>query len=111
MTDDDRSAFAQLCAMLAETFGEVISPVRAAAYWEALADLPFDRVRQGALRCLRTCTFFPKPAEIRDAVGKREPLRVVPDVRATRRLLDSYAEPAVPAALDPLICSIGRRIP
>lgn len=36
------------------------------AYFEALEDMPIDRVLSALSRCLRECRFFPKPVEIRE---------------------------------------------
>jgi hypothetical protein len=33
-------------------------------YADALSDIPADALMAGAKKCIRTCTFFPKPAEI-----------------------------------------------
>jgi len=46
---------------------------RAVAYWHALEDLPLETVRRGVDQALRTCRYFPRPAELRDAAGAGVP--------------------------------------
>jgi len=73
MTDDDREAFGQLMALLSATFREPMNSFRTVAYWHALADLPIETVRCGVEQALKTCRFFPRPAELRDAAGAGVP--------------------------------------
>lgn len=40
-----------------------------AIYVEALADLPPDLLATAVQQCIRTCRFFPKPAELRNAIA------------------------------------------
>jgi hypothetical protein len=68
VTDADRPAFAEALHVLAETFNEPVSDVRAEAYFHALADMSFPGVKYAVLRALRTCKFFPRPVELRELV-------------------------------------------
>ena len=68
MTRADMPALAQLLAMLAETFNEPVSELRAEGYYIALEDLPIESIQRGAKDALTLCKFFPKPIEIRDFV-------------------------------------------
>ena len=68
MTKEDRQAFSIALTRTAEVFGEALSVGRMQAYFEALGDLDSESV-QAALRLVeRTARFFPKPAEIREAI-------------------------------------------
>jgi len=69
MTENDRETFGQLMAALSVTFREPVNAFRAATYWHALADLPIETVRCGVEQALKTCRFFPRPSELRDAAG------------------------------------------
>jgi hypothetical protein len=65
-TTDDREVFYTALALLAETLGEPLSPARMAGYVAGLEDAPFVAVQIGLREALKTCRFFPKPAEIRE---------------------------------------------
>lgn len=65
MTDADHRRFGELLALLGEVFNEPVTTARVAGYWLALQDLPFGIVHDGVQEALKTCRFFPKPAEIR----------------------------------------------
>jgi len=41
----------------------------AALYMEALADIPPELLDKAVKHCIRTCRFFPKPAELRGAIA------------------------------------------
>jgi hypothetical protein len=73
MTEDDRSRFAELMTMLAAAFREPLEGPRVAAYWAALDDLSIDAIEYAVDRTLRTCRFFPRPVELRDAAGAGVP--------------------------------------
>ena len=68
MTAADRGRFAVALATLAEVFGEALSSARLESYFQALADLDIDAVEAAAQICMRTRKFFPKPAELREAL-------------------------------------------
>lgn len=63
MTDQDRPQFAAVLAQVAEVFGESVSTGRAEAYFSALSELEIAEVRAAAAALIRSCRFFPKPAE------------------------------------------------
>lgn len=69
MTDADRPGFAELLALLGETFHEPISEARSVAYWLALDDLPLPALQAAVREALRSCRFFPRPAELRERAG------------------------------------------
>ena len=68
MTDADRSVFAGALHMLAETFNESISDLRAEGYFQALIDLPLEVVKVAIFAAMRDRTFFPRPVELRKLV-------------------------------------------
>lgn len=69
----DNVEFRNRLVMLAELFDVKLSPQRQALYFEALRDLPFPAVAKGLNQAAKTCTFLPRPAEIRSlAVGDAE---------------------------------------
>lgn len=69
MTDQDRARFAATLAVLAEAYAETVSQARAEAYFLALGDLAVEEVEAAARACLRTCRFFPRPVELREALA------------------------------------------
>jgi hypothetical protein len=69
MTAGDHPAFAELLALLGETFQEPISEARCAAYFDALRDLPLAAVQAAVREALRDCRFFPRPVELRERAG------------------------------------------
>lgn len=68
MTERDRPQFAEAMHAMAETFNEPVSEIRAEAYFDALRDLPLERVNAAVRLALRTCRFFPKPVDLRELV-------------------------------------------
>jgi hypothetical protein len=68
VTATDRAAFAGLMNGLGEAFNEPVSNARARIYFEALEDLPIDALRVAVLAHVRSGKFFPRAAELRDAV-------------------------------------------
>lgn len=72
MTPSDAGMFATVLAELGEVYSEAVSPVRARLYFEALSDLTLDEVRAAAVRVVKTSRFFPKPAELLEAIQGSE---------------------------------------
>jgi hypothetical protein len=73
MTTSDNTEFRNRLVALAEVFDAKIAATRQALYFEALRDLPFERVVYALSQAVRVCKFFPKPAELRAlAVGDLE---------------------------------------
>lgn len=68
MTDRDRGRFATLMLGIGETYGEPVSDARMEIYYRALADLTFDEINVAVSAHVRTQKFFPRPAELREAV-------------------------------------------
>lgn len=60
--------FSKAMMVLGETFNEPVSAVRIEAYYAALLDLNAAAVMAAMQQCMRSCRFFPKPAEIRELV-------------------------------------------
>jgi hypothetical protein len=71
MTKADKPALAKILAVLGETFNEPVSKLRAEGYYEGLKEIAIDDVRTAAQVALRTCKFFPRPAELRELVTGR----------------------------------------
>lgn len=61
----DNGEFRQRLVTLAELFDLKLAATRQALYFEALRDLPFEKVAQALNQAARVCKFFPKPAELR----------------------------------------------
>lgn len=68
MQASDRRAFTQRLVILAELFGKPLSPAVQVLYFEALQDLDWPAVSDALNQAAVTCTFMPRPAEIRDVV-------------------------------------------
>ena len=68
MIHTDRPRFAELVAGLCVVFDREPSEPLIEIYWRALADLEMDRLDVACAALIQTSRFFPKPAEIRDAV-------------------------------------------
>ena len=63
MTDNDRPAFSEAMVVLGHTFNETISPVRIAAYFDALSDHSMEDVLLATKTIIRSQHFFPKPVD------------------------------------------------
>lgn len=68
MTDQDREAFAVVMLGLGETYGEPVSDARMEIYFNVLSDLPLSDVRSAVNTHVRFQKFFPRPAELREAI-------------------------------------------
>lgn len=68
MTHADAGPFAALLAELGEVYAEEVSPLRARLYFEALQAVPLAQVRRACGSLLQTSRFFPRPADILEAV-------------------------------------------
>lgn len=110
MTDADRPEFVKGLAVLGEAFNEPLSELRGEAYFDALSDLDVTAVLIAMRAALRSCTFFPKPAELRRLVtGSPEDRAEMAWVEAQRlvRRVGSYrnpniTDPSMRAAIDAL---------
>lgn len=97
MRDEDRGAFAELLLGIGETYGEPVSDARMEIYFRALDDLSLNRVREAANHHVRSSRFFPKPAELREAVdGSFEDAAEIAwtNVRAIVRKYGYWAKPS-----------------
>ena len=65
MNIEDNGEFGRRLMALGEVFDVKISPQRAALYFEALRDLPFQAVAAALNAAVQGCKFFPKPVELR----------------------------------------------
>lgn len=68
MTENDRPSFAALMLGIGETYGEPVSDARMEIYFAALSDLGMGEIRAAATAHVRGSKFFPRPAELREAV-------------------------------------------
>lgn len=68
MTTGDRQPFAELLLAIGETYGEPVSETRMEIYFRALSDLTLEDVCAAAESHVKRSKFFPKPAELREAV-------------------------------------------
>jgi hypothetical protein len=68
MTESDRGRFGVLMLGLGETFGEPVSDTRMEIYFRALSDFELDAIARAVDSLVRTSKFFPRPAEIREAM-------------------------------------------
>lgn len=66
MTEQDKPEFSKSLAQIAAVFDKTLTPFLVDAYFDALADFPFDRVDGAFRQAVATKTFFPRPAEIRE---------------------------------------------
>jgi len=55
--------------ILAEIFGEFMTPARLKGYVANLADLPIEQLKTAFRRAAKECKFFPKIAELRELAG------------------------------------------
>lgn len=69
VTEHDRADFATLMLGLGETYGEPVSDARMELYFRALADKELADLRAAATVCVRVSKFFPRPAELIEAMG------------------------------------------
>lgn len=65
MTIADFEVFSAKLVTLAELLDAQLSESKQLLYFEALQDLDLDDVLQAITQAARTCTFFPKPVELR----------------------------------------------
>ena len=78
MTDSDFLEFATYLTGTAEVFDAQLSKVKIDFYFNALKDLTIAEINTAINHIVRTSRFFPKPAEIREAVyGKPEDRAVI----------------------------------
>lgn len=96
MQPSDRPAFVQRLVIVAELFGKPLSAAVQVLYFEALQDLEIAPVLAALHTSARTCTFMPKPAELRTlVVGDTEIAaeRAWLTYKHTARTVGAYASP------------------
>jgi hypothetical protein len=94
MQPSDSTVFLQELAELGEVYEKPLSPAVQVIYFQALADLDLAAVIDAMQAAVRTCTFMPKPAELRKlALGDNEDAaeRAWMGFRAAMRSVGSYA--------------------
>jgi hypothetical protein len=69
MTNSDLMPFIAHLVKVAALFKDRLTEDVQELYFDALADLPFEDVVAGLAITVRTCTFMPKPVEIRRALA------------------------------------------
>lgn len=69
MTDADKPAFATMMVATGELFNRAMSETMLEMAFNALADLPLADVQRAVTAHVRTRSFFPTPAEIRQAIS------------------------------------------
>lgn len=110
MTVADSPDFTERLKALGAVFDANLTAVKVVVYFEALRDLPFEVVVQAMNHAVKTCKFFPKPAELRSlAVGDDEDVAETAwvSLRAAMKHAGSYASLAVgDAALAETIVSV-----
>jgi len=112
MTDTDFDGFIDRLVVLAEIFNAPLSTAAQLLYFEALKDLPVDAVHQALTTCLRSCTFMPKPSEIRQHVsGDLETATEAAwlDYKQLARTVGGYRSPLIAdaALADALVAIFG----
>lgn len=108
MTHDDESHFAASLGVLAETFGETLTPARLEGYALALRDLPLAEARGAVELALRTCTFFPRPAELRALAGAGAPDAGLVEALLVAHLREPGGDRRMPA--DPFLRLVVERL-
>lgn len=100
-TAEIRQRFGALMAMLSATFNEPVTEPRVAAYFEVLKALSIEEVESGVKACLAGCRFFPKPADILEAVNG--------NAKEREATLEAQAAGAWAVAFDECDHAVGRR--
>lgn len=93
-TDSEKDQFYKRLAVLAETLGEPLSPVRLAGYCEALEDVPLAAMVIGLRAAARACRFFPKPVELRELALESPEWRRLRE-QASERALTPFRPPQI----------------
>jgi len=114
MTDAEFDGFVDRLVPLAEIYNAPLSAAAQLLYFDALKDLPADAVIRALDACLRTCTFMPKPAEIRQrAVGGDDPETAIErawlEYRHLARTVGGYGSPQIAdgALADAIVAIFG----
>lgn len=70
MKPEDQPRFGVELALVAEVFGEALSPAKIDAYFEDLADFDIEHVRAALRECRRCREFFPRPVHVREIASR-----------------------------------------
>lgn len=73
MNRQDKQRFVEIMTQAAITFDKSPTPQLFEVYWNTLADVSIEEFARGMSRLMRTARFFPKPAEILDAIDVANP--------------------------------------
>lgn len=68
MTDADRQAFGEALGTVAEIFGETLSSTRLEGYFLSLSEFEFSAVSHAIAIAMKSCKFFPRPAELIEVI-------------------------------------------
>jgi hypothetical protein len=105
---DRREALGRALAMLAEVFGESLTPARLAVYDQALDDLAAPDIKTACDRALRECKYFPRPAELRELVGAGGPSAGLVNALISRHIGTRGGDRLAPA--DPFLRLVLERL-
>lgn len=71
MRPSDLLAFRNAISAVCLTFGREATDPLFDAYWMGLSDLSIESLQLACAEAIRTCTFFPKPVELRRLAGEQ----------------------------------------
>ena len=106
----------EVVTMLAEAFGQKVTPIRLMAYDAGLSDVPLAALNAAVVRAIRESRFMPTVAELRDLCGvasgridaKDRPLLAWQAVRGAISKVGAYDSPAFDdAAINATIRELG----
>lgn len=64
MKIEDQEKFAQVLLSCGEIYSKEVRDGQIALFWEAVKDIPLDKITQAFTKHIKTSRFFPTPAEI-----------------------------------------------
>lgn len=105
----DSEEFGRRLVALAELFDATLTPVKVALYFEGLRDVSFERVAYALNAAVKTATFFPRPAELRQlALGDAEDAAEAAwmQLRDAMRIAGSYASVVLDATLGETVAAV-----
>lgn len=69
MTNQNRTEFAKLCALMSEAFGKPMSEMLIDIYFDGLKDFEIEQVTSAVQQAVKSRTFMPKIAELCELIG------------------------------------------
>jgi hypothetical protein len=90
VTPQDKPAFATMMVATGELFNRTLSPLVLEMQYTVLADLELEDIQRAVTAHVRTKTFFPTPAEIREAINGSAEDRAELAWVAVQRLVRSH---------------------